>query len=113
MPDKPPLVRPNTLKEFLKSLTELRVSEEALTLLSDRLTEVTGQIAKGASKIAIGATRQTILGEDIEKAFDSFLKEAGASLFSADEIRRAIDGIPNDAMKELITLLKKELEVNR
>jgi histone H3/H4 len=110
MPDSPPLVRPNTLKEFLKSVTDLRISEDAITGLSNRLTEVCLRVAGEAVKVAKGASRTTILKEDMEAAFATFLREAAPSLLGAAAIRGAIAGMPNDDLRSLIGLLKGDLE---
>ena len=110
MPESPPLVRPNTLKEFLKSVTDLRIAEEALTGLAGHLTEVCRQVAIQAAKLAKDASRTTILGEDMETAFLAFLQSSAPSILGASAIRSAISGMPIEDLRSLIGFLKADLE---
>ncbi len=108
MPSPP--VRPTTLQEFLKERTGMRVAEEAVDLLVELLTASADKIAVEAGQAAVEAERSTIMARDIQDAFDAFLRDTGLPLLSPAKLHTAIDGTTNEGFKELINLLRADIE---
>ncbi len=109
----PPAVRPTTLQEFLKERTGMRVAEEAVEQLVELLTAAADKIATEAAQAAVEAERSTIMARDIQDAFDSFLRDSGLPLLSPAKLRLAIDGITDANFKQLINLLRADVESSR
>jgi len=105
----PPPVRATTIKKFLKDRTQMRVGEQAVALAVDLLTTVAEKIATGASQTALDGARNTIMARDIQEAFEAFVAESGPPLLSPATLHTAIDGIGNEALTELINLLRVDL----
>jgi histone H3/H4 len=109
MPSPP--VRATTLHAFLQDHTEMRISEEATTLLVGLLTTTAENVAATATQAAAVGARTTILARDIQSAWDALLEASGAPLAttSAAALHAAITGVPNDSLSELIALLQENL----
>ncbi len=109
MPSPP--VRSTTVHAFLQEHTEMRVSEGATTLLVGLLTTTAENVATTATQGAAVEDRTTILGRDIQSAWDALLEASGAPLAtaSATAIHAAIAAVPNASLSELIGLLQGDL----
>ncbi len=109
MPSPP--VRATTVHAFLQVHTEMRISGEATTLLVGLLTTTAENVAATATQSAAVEARTTILGRDIQSAWDNLLEASSAPLASAGAgaIHAAITGIPNNSLSELIGLLREGL----
>lgn len=108
MPSPP--VRATTVKRFLKERTGMRVGTDAIDLLTELLTTAADQISDEAQQLALTDARSTLMARDIQAGFEAFLKKTGPALLSTDTIHTAIDGIGNEALTELINLLRADLQ---
>jgi len=106
MPDNevPLLIRETTAKNFLRELTDMRVSDDATELFIAYLTTMAEATAVRAGDIATEDERTTVLDRDIDTAF-SELVQAGQVL----DIQAAINAISNQDLSQLIQLLRADL----
>jgi histone H3/H4 len=66
-----------TFEKVLKeSGSGIRVSLEASKEMVDSVTEISGEIARGAAELATHAGRKTILREDVKLAVKRFRKSS-------------------------------------
>jgi len=105
-----PPVRPTTVARFLKERTGLRVGVDATDLLTELLTTAADQVADQARQLAEADDRSTLMARDVQAGFEAFLRATGPALLSTGTIHAAIDGIDNEALTELINLLRTDLE---
>ena len=88
----------------------MRIGDDAIDLIIERMEEMCTKVAQDATQFAIEDERTTIKERDIQKGFDVFYKESIPSLLSAEAIHDSIDKIDNEILKDLIRLLKKDIE---
>lgn len=103
-------VRLTTVKNFLKDRTGMRVGDATAEYFVQVLTTLTEQVADIAKELALEEARNTIMDRDLQTGFEAFLRTEGPGLFSPDTIRNAINGIDNEKLTQLITLLRDDLE---
>lgn len=107
--DAPPPIRSTTIKNFLKERSDLRVSVEAIELMVELLTTAAVSIADKAVEATVADDRSTLLGRDIQGAYDEFMREAGPPPGSPEGLHEAIGRISNEELTQLIKLIRDEL----
>lgn len=104
-----PPVRTTTLRNHLKEATDLRVSADAAERLTTLLVAQLDQITQHAKTAATLDERTTILDRDIDHAFDQWLQTAAPSLLTSTAMLKALNGLSNDALTDLIKQLQTQL----
>jgi histone H3/H4 len=66
-----PMIYYNTAKNYLKTLTDKKSTEEATETLQEQLDETARQIVEESRELADHANRRTIQQKDVEKAIDN------------------------------------------
>lgn len=104
-----PPVRTTTLRNHLRETTGLRISTDATAVLVELLENQISTIATRAMEKATADERTTLMKEDIEAAFEDFLKMTGPSLLSAPALHVAINQLDTQTLTQLVQLLRQEL----
>ena len=107
MPSPP--IRATTLRNHLRDTTGLRISTDATARLAELLENQINIIATRAHEKAVADERTTLMVQDIEAAFEDFLKTTGPSLLSAPALHLAINQLDIQTLTQLVQLLRSEL----
>ncbi len=96
-----------TLGQFMKTVTNLKISEDTIEDLIRTLDEIVTKITRFSEKFATAQKRKTILPHDLEQALDEILRRGPLTV---DELLVKIEPLSIIELSQLAKKIKQKAE---
>lgn len=107
--EKKSVTKPYTLEQFMKSLTNLRVSEDVYEDLIRTLDELVTQITKLSGKLAREDHSRTIMPHHVDKATEEVLRKGTLTIEELREKIKPLSAIELSQLTDEIDKMAQEL----
>jgi histone H3/H4 len=101
------VTKPYTLGQFMKGITNLRISDDTLEDFIHALDELVTKITKASEKLATKEKRKTIMPQDLDKALDEILHRGPLSV---DELLEKIEPLSIIELSQLAKKIKQKAD---
>ena len=96
-----------TLGQFMKTVTNLKISEDTIEDLIRTLDEIVTKITRSSEKFATAEKRKTIMPHDLEQALDEILRRGHLTV---DELLSKIEPLSIIELSELTKKIKQKAD---
>jgi histone H3/H4 len=104
---KKSVTRAYTLGQFMKTVTNLKISEDVLKDFIRTLDELVTKITELSEKFAIAQKRKTIMPDDLDKALDEILRRGPLTV---DELLNKIEPLSIIELSQLAKKIKQKAD---
>ena len=101
------VTKPYTLGQFMKKITNLRISDDVLEDFIRTLDELVTRITEASAKLARKEKRKTIMPDDLEKALDEILRRGPLTV---DELLQKIEPLSIIELSQLAKKIKQKAD---
>lgn len=101
------VTKPYTLEQFMKTVTDLRISDDVLEDFIRALDKLVTKITETSAKLARKEERKTIMPQDLDKAIDEILRRGPLTV---DEIFQKIEPLSIIELSQLAKKIKQKAD---